>query len=545
MIHLHLKNLRIPTLTPLSKRFLKPLKWVLLGFLIPLLSLFLPSSSWSFNSISTQVSASDSTLETGQIFLLGITIFSFASLVVFALILYVKTPPEKRELWWGKIVPKSLTKEQRVRLSNRFFFLLVFGGLYLSLAAIAAIPSLQETKSMPDEFNPNTLKVHINESMTLFNSHFPTAGSDNLTVNPFIQVAKDNPFTTLESLVEASETNPTGNSSQIQINAQNLEAIKDYLNEERNKRIQLIDDGNKLLLITRQTIQKMSMDSITEYRSNVVKTGKRETINHFFEILQWFEKNVNDLELQLNTCLSGIQTTNDKWKMNAEKLRPYLTSSMSVQELLPQKSLPDLSLEKIENQCKDNILDKIGSTPKRDDLGEKFGFLFNFLFGWLLKSESLPLAMIVGLLGFGLLGSACSSFVRERIDKTVKKKSKEDSPLVEDLPKVFVIGVSAAILAFLSVMGGFSVLFTNATEPNPYSLLLVCLVAAAFGEDVWSSAQEKLRSKLKQDKQNSALLTSPIAEMQPLIAGQDTHPTQILPSVSAEQSQLLPGDESK
>ncbi|MDY7013913.1 MAG: hypothetical protein SVX43_10025, partial [Cyanobacteriota bacterium] len=44
---------------------------------------------------------------------------------------------------------------------------------------------------------------------------------------------------------------------------------------------------------------------------------------------------------------------------------------------------------------------------------------FEYFFGWLLIPESLSFAMIVGLIGFGLLGSACSSFVRENLDKTV------------------------------------------------------------------------------------------------------------------------------
>jgi len=116
-------------------------------------------------------------------------------------------------------------------------------------------------------------------------------------------------------------------------------------------------------------------------------------------------------------------------------------------------------------------------------------------------------------MGFGLLGSACSSFVREQIiDDGASLSSRPDQPdriragsdaqisrpLVSNLPKVTIIGLSAAILAFLSVVGGLSIFSTNTTDPNPYALLLACLVAAAFGEDIWDWTRHELHRRKKQ-----------------------------------------------
>ncbi|MHC5748388.1 MAG: hypothetical protein ACYTXT_42395, partial [Nostoc sp.] len=126
--------------------------------------------------------------------------------------------------------------------------------------------------------------------------------------------------------------------------------------------------------------------------------------------------------------------------------------------------------------------------------------IFGFIASWLLSTESLSLALITGLLGFGLLGSACSSFVRERLETGQEQPS---VPLVKDLPKVIIIGLSAAILAFLAVMGGLAVFFSTGSNPNPYALLLACLVAAAFGENVWQWARGKLQENLKESNDKS------------------------------------------
>jgi hypothetical protein len=45
--------------------------------------------------------------------------------------------------------------------------------------------------------------------------------------------------------------------------------------------------------------------------------------------------------------------------------------------------------------------------------GDDWG-AFRFLAGWLLRSGSLPLAVITGMLGVGLLGATASSFVRQQ-----------------------------------------------------------------------------------------------------------------------------------
>jgi hypothetical protein len=156
---------------------------------------------------------------------------------------------------------------------------------------------------------------------------------------------------------------------------------------------------------------------------------------------------------------------------------------------------------------------------------------FQYVSGWLLKTDSMPLTLIVGMVGFGLLGAAASTFVREqtrrerrearrlrRLEKQMMRRGMRDphltdemrkpgdgsqpihpvQPLVLNLPSVVIRGGSAAIVVFLGLMGGLSVL-TQEADPNPYALLFTCLAGAVFSEKVWSWAEKRFGLNLDSD----------------------------------------------
>jgi hypothetical protein len=94
------------------------------------------------------------------------------------------------------------------------------------------------------------------------------------------------------------------------------------------------------------------------------------------------------------------------------------------------------------------------------------------------------------MIGFGLLGAACSTLVRE------KPRSVPGEPLVRDLAGVVVRGLSAAVVVFLGVQGGLAGFAAEEVDPNPYMLLFTCFVGAVFSEDVWTWAHQKLTGQL-------------------------------------------------
>ncbi len=142
------------------------------------------------------------------------------------------------------------------------------------------------------------------------------------------------------------------------------------------------------------------------------------------------------------------------------------------------------------------------AVPVRPELGSHLG-PFGLVARWLLRTESLALALITGLIGFGLVGSACATFIREQVKRPQQptgiggtKTDAPKQPLVEDLAGVVIRGFSAAVVVFLAVEGGLAIFAADRPEPNPYVLLLTCLVAAVFSEDVWEWAHKNLRDQL-------------------------------------------------
>jgi hypothetical protein len=110
------------------------------------------------------------------------------------------------------------------------------------------------------------------------------------------------------------------------------------------------------------------------------------------------------------------------------------------------------------------------------------------------------------MLGFGLLGATVSTALHEQASTGSGGKAK-DQPIVEDLTGVFLRGFSAAIVVVLAVEGGLAIFGSSGSEPNPYVLLLTCLVAAAYSHEVWEYAHQALRERLGAKGTRSVLVT--------------------------------------
>ena len=108
-----------------------------------------------------------------------------------------------------------------------------------------------------------------------------------------------------------------------------------------------------------------------------------------------------------------------------------------------------------------------------------------------MESESYSLVVIIGLIGFGLLGAAGSTFIREQRTKA------NPQLLIEDLPGVMIKGFTAAIVVFLGVQGGLAVLTNSDSELNAYALFFVSFVAAVFSDDAWAWAKGKFGKEFK------------------------------------------------
>jgi uncharacterized membrane protein YgcG len=253
----------------------------------------------------------------------------------------------------------------------------------------------------------------------------------------------------------------------------------------------------------------------------------REQRAYFYRLQHWFVEGQADLQSEYDhahVTLRRLERSIQGW---STEMVGYLTSpgpdTTQFQALLRQA---------VRLRSADWLVPQPLPATRREvpDRAEGLG-PFRYVIGWLLKTDSMPLTLIVGMLGFGLLGAAASTFVREqtkrerrearrrrRIQKKLQSRGIDADPaaesrapgdnsqplhtmqpLVLNLASVVIRGGSAAIVVFLGIMGGLSVL-TQEADPNPYALLFTCLVGAVFSEKVWEWAEERFGLNLGRDR---------------------------------------------
>lgn len=153
-------------------------------------------------------------------------------------------------------------------------------------------------------------------------------------------------------------------------------------------------------------------------------------------------------------------------------------------DLLIQGGSSDFfSYQQILSGISRELIDKTTNIPPRPTLGSDLG-VFTFFTGWLLSVESYPLLIIIGLIGFGLLGAGGSTFIREQ-------SKDEKKALIDDFAGVLIKGFTAAIVIFLGVQGSLAILTTNTVNLNAYALFFVSFVAAVFSDDAWNWAKNR------------------------------------------------------
>ena len=235
----------------------------------------------------------------------------------------------------------------------------------------------------------------------------------------------------------------------------------------------------------------------------------REQRSHSERLQRWLVLSTNDLQREADNATTSLQRTERRLMAWSAAAAAHLTDPSA-----DTARLNDLVRGAREVWYDEWLAPRSAGIQQRPipDRGGGLG-VFTWVSGWLLDTDSLPLTMIVGMLGFGLLGAAASTFVREqsrreREEEDVRKRYllegmsyaqaaartaaeselKPAQPLVLNLPGVVIRGGSAAIVVFLGIMGGLSV-FSSEADPNPYALLFICLVGAVFSEKVWIRAE--------------------------------------------------------
>jgi hypothetical protein len=352
--------------------------------------------------------------------------------------------------------------------SNIVFFLILAVGSYLSFSSVIAIPSLQDADGK-DKPTADDLKKRL-EIVKLDDAKF------------------DARFPKFETQVIASDSAADKKPAQPQ---------DPWINLTINTTVRRVTElkGNWSALRERfRPDQDTLIDVAVETYdlSNRNRKGLRETEQHFLSIELWYRRWWAQKADQLNRCRATI----DQYVLETNGMIEALQAAFSATGSAPPDTI----------QLRNNLYKNLGNldsqatqdcasysetfdVPAREDFGGYLG-VFGIATRWLLKTESLSLVLITGLLGFGLLGAACSTFIRN------VGARKEGEPLVPNLPSVVIRGGSAAVLVFLAVYGGLAVFAGASANPNPYVVLFTCLAAAVFSDDAWAWGAKKFRGEL-------------------------------------------------
>lgn len=232
-------------------------------------------------------------------------------------------------------------------------------------------------------------------------------------------------------------------------------------------------------------------------RSNDNRNGARERTDHLLALGEWYRDWFRRAQEHIVSCHGSILNLASEARNESLTVKGAIASGQrrddSLGDIWRRTRQAD---DEAYRSCSRSGWSSDIQPPSRPMLGAHLGFI-GWASGWLLQTESMPLALIVGMVGFGLLGAVSSAFVRDGVKKA------PGEALVQNLPGVIILGSSAAMVIFLGVFGGLAMFANAAVDPNPYVILFTCFVAAVFSEDAWKWAQARFQSQLgERDKQN-------------------------------------------
>jgi ABC-type multidrug transport system fused ATPase/permease subunit len=360
-------------------------------------------------------------------------------------------------LW---ITEKLVTMSPQQK-TNLIFAIILFVAVYLSIASLAAIPALQETSS-PDQISKEKLSAVLTKAKqgteTAFKNYKPP----------------ESPLQEFEAILASSTTAPEN----LKIAAKKVVARLAELRGDLVRRQQLyLDDLPK-------DCEDALLAAITTFEiESLGRKGSRESASYFGDIVEWYGAKLSIISAKLNNTRYAIESGDQEALLIIGRLKEILGASVENQSPLFSGLLSDA---KRPPYIMSGNFWNGDPLPARPALGSYLG-PFSFVASWLLRAESLPLALIVGMIGFGLLGAACTTFIRDR------QAGAPQGALVTDLARVIIPGLSAAVVVFLAVEGGLAIFSTSASQPNPYVLFLTCLIAAVFSESIWEWAQGWLK----------------------------------------------------
>jgi hypothetical protein len=398
---------------------------------------------------------------------------------------------------------------------NALVFTVFFVGIYLSVASLCTIPTLQVNESF-SETERTQIATQIDTYKTpvdAFNKQFPEIlplHSDELSdLRSLVNAIKPNnkiipscegkaatlpKSTTISAMSESisAPATPDPRIAELAKNPTKLDEIAEFVKSYDDDRCETLD-GYRNMRAKVQEIEQTEADKVkNEISSNIaLRLNGLERAEYTYRVKANYQDIVSKSQAALSACKSEVLGSNPGWSSWGR----FLAGSVDAAHIPAGGNTDSQSITKaidllrgansLEISCSLEALPELEgrAVTREPQLG-----VFTVLFGWLEHSDSLPLAVICGMLGVGLVGSIVSSFVRQRDARLA------NDPWIADTFPVIVRGFTAAIVVYLAIEGGLNIFSTTSNQANPYVLLFACLVGAVFSEDVWVAARKHLES---------------------------------------------------
>lgn len=218
-----------------------------------------------------------------------------------------------------------------------------------------------------------------------------------------------------------------------------------------------------------------------------VNLGKRQTDRYYYALLKWFGDTVSGIRFTLSRCHSAANILIGEFSDSAAKFRSAMEQTENLspvfREYYRSKANFYSQLTQVLAVCGSS---ELPPSPDPPTIASGLGEVGTWT-KWLINTERMPVVIIVGLVGFSLLGATVSRAVRAQTDERPRAAF-----TLDDLLTVIAGGTTAAVVVFLAAYGGLAVLGNSTGDPNPYIVFATCLIAAVYSEDVWTWARRRL-----------------------------------------------------
>jgi hypothetical protein len=400
--------------------------------------------------------------------------------------------------------------------AGAWFWLVVAVGAFLAASAIVSLPRLREVDKPSSDVSANALGQSL-EALKLSAEQLNRYYTEELNTDPLdidTPASASGDAGAAVAAAPASTQTPDA-SAPYPVNvgspssAPRQATIRDaneFVLDFHARWKDLVKGSQQLRDAVVDNEDQATKNAVSSFHlRNIEHQGSREEREQFLAIQTWFTTVVTAGKEQVRICTGELARSRPDFQSWALLARLARSAAMANEfdatqverlhhELIDRTTWLVNKVPSLKSAC---FIPKWPDAPGPVPLGQSLGPM-RFIGAWLLNADSLPLALIVGMVGLGLLGSVISTF----LSLPAAMRTSEGGVAMEklDFSRMVLRGLSAALIVFLAAQGGLAVLSSGDGVANPYIVLLACFVSAVFSETVWQWTYQWLKTSFPSGK---------------------------------------------